>query len=525
MALSKQNAEKLKWLWRDENKIEWIGAFIKIADKTGKTVPFILTNEQRAFVNGLEHKNIVSKSRQLGLSVVTCALALRECVVSPNKTCILISHSQESTNKVFEKLKNMYYSLPEWLRPKTIMNNRQALQFTNGSSITCATSGNKDVGRGATINGICHLSEFAMWKRQDEQIQSVMQACTDSATIIIESTTKGYNKFSEMYLQARNKENDFKPFFFNFINGRELFEPQYKQAVKTYMKLHDGEMLTEDEYDEEEKHLATLGMTPDQAVWRRSKIAESSLDAFHEEFPSTFEESVLSTGASVFDKTRVNSVLISIQDKKLKPLDIKALAGLPTILRAYVTNKSLKIWKIPRPGVKYHFGVDCAEGLKQDSTTIICLDKDGEMVMQFKNNAIEPYLFADVLDCLGRWYNKALLTVEKASSGHSVISKLRYEKNYYNMTKYKSYDEYNREVWQVGFDTNAKSKSIAVNDAREWFDRGMIKIVSPDLLDEMKVFSANERGQMSAPPGYHDDLVMALCLCIVGLKKGYWYPF
>ena len=59
--LSLENKKKLQWLWRDENKIEWIQTFIKIADKQGNIVPFILTPEQRDFINGIEHENIVLK--------------------------------------------------------------------------------------------------------------------------------------------------------------------------------------------------------------------------------------------------------------------------------------------------------------------------------------------------------------------------------------------------------------------------------------------------------------------------------
>ena len=66
MAISMDNAKKLEWLWRDENKIEWIQTFIKIADKSGNIVPFILTPEQREFLTNLDNKNIVLKSRQLG---------------------------------------------------------------------------------------------------------------------------------------------------------------------------------------------------------------------------------------------------------------------------------------------------------------------------------------------------------------------------------------------------------------------------------------------------------------------------
>ena len=153
-----------------------------------------------------------------------------------------------------------------------------------------------------------------MWKNQEGQMQSLMQAVTDSATVIIESTTKGFNLFSTTYLQATNNENDFKSFFFNWINGGSLFIPQYKQAVKSWKARHNGKMLTEDEYDEEEKYLASLGMTPEQAVWRRGKIAESSLDAFHEEYPSSFSESCIVTGSSVFDNGKIVKLEQAILD-------------------------------------------------------------------------------------------------------------------------------------------------------------------------------------------------------------------
>lgn len=527
MQISLANAKKLNWLWQDENEIAWIETFLKIADKSGKIVPFILTPEQKTLVGGLEHKNIISKSRQLGCSVVCCALSIRKCVCHPNTTCVLISHSQESTNKVFAKLKQMFYSLPDCIRPDLLTNNRQELSFVNGSRISCQTAGNKDLCRGDTINGVLHMSEFAMWKNQEGQMQSLMQAVTESATVIVESTTKGFNLYSQTYMQARNNENDFKSFMFNWINGRTLFIPQYKQAVKSWKARHNGKMLTEDEYDDEEKMLAKLGMTPEQAVWRRGKIAESSLDAFHEEFPSTFEESCIVTGSSVFDNNRVVRLQQAIIEKNIKPLALDKITGLPNILRPHIQNGNLKIWTTPRPKIKYYLGCDVAEGLggKRDSSTIYVSDKEGRQVAQFKSNKVKPYEFADIIDAMGRWYNKGLLVVEKASGGHACLERLRIDKKYMNMYKCKTYDEFKREIWKVGFDTNNKTKSIAVNDMREWFDKGLIDINSNDLLEEMKTFVAEDNGSFNAVVGSHDDLVSSCWLCIQGMKSSFWYPF
>lgn len=527
MSISLETAKKLNWLWKDENKIAWIETFIKIADKEANIVPFILTDEQRKLVENLAHQNIISKSRQLGISVITVALSLRTCIVNSNTNCVLISHNQTSTNAVFDKLKQQFYSLPEWLRPKLIQNNRQALTFENGSSVVCMTAGNKDCGRGSTYNGIVHLSEFAFWKDQERQLKSIMQAVSSSATVIIESTSNGYNEYSNLFLQARNGENAFKPFFFNWINGRSLFKPQYEESVRLYEAQHNGKMLTEDEYDEEEKALAKLGMTPEQAVWRRDKISISGVDGFRVEYPSTPEESFLATGTSVFDNTKVIKLQQALAEQKVKPLGADKIVGLPQMLRSYVQNKSLNIYSLPKHGMKYYIGVDVSEGLggKHDYSTMFVMDKDGQQVAEFRNNKVQPYLYADICNAMGRFYNKALLCVEKASGGHSVIERLRYECRYMNMVKYKTYDEYNRVVWKVGFDTNNKTKSIAVNDAREWFDKGMVRIMSNNLLEEMKTFVAEENGAFNAVAGSHDDLVSAFWLCIQGMKGGLWYPF
>lgn len=162
---------------------------------------------------------------------------------------------------------------------------------------------------------------------------------------------------------------------------------------------------------------------------------------------------------------------------------------------------------------------------KRDSSTIYVSDKDGVQVAEFKSNKVKPYEFADIIDAMGRWYNKGLLVVEKASGGHSCIERLRYDKKYMNMYKYKCYDEFKRTIWKVGFDTNNKTKSIAVNDMREWFDKGLIDIQSNDLLEEMKTFVAEDNGAFNAVVGSHDDLVSACWLCIAGMKSAFWYPF
>jgi len=520
MAISKKNMQKLKYLWKDENAVYWIESFLKIVDKSGKLVPFILTNEQREVVQTMQRENIILKSRQLGLSSVVVALSIRACVVKDNTTCLLVSHNQQSTNTIFDKLKQQFNSLPSWLRPKTLSNNRQEIKMANGSKITCVTAGNKDIGRGDTFNGIVHLSEFAFWKNPDKQLKALTQALGDTGKIIIESTADGFNKFSDVYYDAKNGVNTYKPYFFNWINGGTLFTTQYKMAMKKFRGIN-GRDFCEDDFDDEEKKLSLMGASIEQLCWRKQKVATDGEDTFHVEFPSSDDECFLTTGSQIFDTKRIDSLLSVL--KKDNYIKLDKIVGLPVILRQYYGN-SLKIWELPKAKEHYWLGVDCSEGVGGDSQTIVVLDKDCVQVAQFKNNKIKPYQFSDIVDSLGRYYNKGKLAIEKASGGHSVIERVRYDKKYMNMLKYKTYDELNRLVWQVGFDTNAKTKSIIVNDFREYFERGMIKINSLELIDEMKVF-VSDGNKMGAITGCHDDLVMATCLAIACIKDTFYYTF
>ena len=520
MAISIDNAKKLQWLWKDENKIEWIQTFIKIADKQGNIVPFILTPEQKEFLMNLDNKDIVLKSRQLGLSVCVIAESIREVVTRENCTCALISHNQSSCNAVFDKLKQQFNSLPDWVKPETVQNNRQALTFKNGSSIVCLTAGNKDLLRGSTITGVCHCSEIAFWKDTERHMKALSQACSETSTLILESTANVFNRFSELYYQAKNGDNDFKPFFFNWINGRTLFKGQYTLAVEKYLSSHNNMMLTYEEMDEEEKQLVEMGATVEQIIWRRGKISTEGIDTFHVEYPSTDDECFISTGCNVFDTNRIAKLL---KTKFKEPLKEERLVSINNELRPWIKNGSLKIFGLPRAGTRYWIGVDVSEGVGLDSSTMFVMDKNGDNVCTFKNNKIKPYEFADVCCLVGKLYNNAHLVVEKASGGHSVIERLRYAHQYRNLAKYKTYDEYNKIQWKWGFDTNQKTKGIAVNDAREWFDKGLIKINDKELLNEMKVFVINENGQMGAVEGAHDDLVSAMWLAIQGQKSGYWY--
>lgn len=521
MGLSKENAQKLKYLWEDGHEIEWIESFIKIVNKDTKLVPFILTPEQRKFIEELVKYCIVLKSRQLGISVIIIALSIRQCIVYPNSNCLLVSHDQKSCNAIFDKLKQQFNSLPTWLKPKTAANNRMEIKMINGSKITCVCAGNKDVGRGDTLH-LVHLSEFAFWTMPKKQLNSITQALAPDGKLIIESTANGLNHFHDLYFQAKNNENSYKSFFFNWINGSTLFEKEYGNSVELYKAKNNNELLKVEELNDEEKELVNLGATIEQLMWRRLKVASDGLDTFHMEFPSTDIEAFISTGANVFDNKRITEVQRSIKKNNYIPKN--NITDLPLDLQKFY-GRSFFIYQIPRVGQKYYIGCDLSEGVGLDHSVVEVFSQDGEQVAEFYNNKVKPYQMAEIINMIGRYYNKALLNIERASGGNSAIERLKYNYKYLNMLKQKMFDERNKAVWRLGFETNSKSKNIIINDFIELFDTGAIKINSLRLLQEMQTFVINDTGSMGANSGSHDDCVMATALTLFALKDGRHYKW
>ena len=196
-------AEKLKKIM--ESPILWIQSFLTIVDKNGVKVNFKLNAQQKQLINNLDKYNIVLKSRQLGITSVSCGLSLYYALTTPNSTCLLVSYSLDSANAIFDKLKQLYDDLPKSIKLKDVANNKKQLKFVNGSSITVATLGSKEIARGSSIK-FCHISEVGFCKQDmiKKQILAIEQALLPKGKIILESTANGLNEFSNMWEKAEN---------------------------------------------------------------------------------------------------------------------------------------------------------------------------------------------------------------------------------------------------------------------------------------------------------------------------------
>jgi len=526
MALTKK--QKLKRIMGDFEL--FTKNFVYIIDNNNDKIKMKL-NLAQIELNELTDKNkfvIVSKARQGGISTYVLAKALYRAITNENENILIVSYKQDSSKALFEKLKSMNQWLPrdEYpdLFPETKRDNRDELLLENGSRITCIVAGNKDIGRGSSYSMI-HLSEFAFYSNQEKQLLSAEQSLLkgDNSRLTIETTSNGIgNLYYRLFMSAYKGNSKYKSLFISFTHDlyKDQFRAEHDQAEKWHKEYY-GSRLSVKDLEEDEKPLYEMCKNLRFIMWRRWKLMDMELEEFYQEYPSSPLESFISSGENVFNQTKVLERLNYV----LPPLSKKEIEKeVPELLRKYI-GKSLFIYHLPKQNMKYYGGIDVSAGGGGDDSTMTLIDQDGEEVCTFFNNKVPVYEYAEIVDCLGRFYNYAFLAVERNNVGTPLLERLRKEYGYLNLYKQKVFNQKGQKKMQLGWQTTQVNKSILIQDYKESFEKGFILIHTKEILEQMQIYVEKENKKMGNKGGNdkHDDLVISAALSVQAQKSGKWY--
>lgn len=233
--------------------------------------------------------------------------------------------------------------------------------------------------------------------------------------------------------------------------------------------------------------------------------------------PKTIIEPVLWVNSNNGDRSYINlsgdekNEGIHIWSEPIKPKGNK-------LLNNQIVEKA-------KPGHNYVGGVDIATGENQDYSTVQIFDINTmEQVAEYMGRP-KPDEFAAIVDWLGRWYNNALLNVERTGIGITVVQKLQ-QLLYPNLWRKK--DAYGVKSSKIGFATTAQSKPT--------LDKALITYLSEDedegytihsmrLLQQLQIYirKRNRQGMDTKKTGAqegrgnHDDLVISTALAFTAV--------
>lgn len=270
---------------------------LKIRAKSGELVPLVFNGVQNYVDEKLDRQQaetgkvraLVLKARQEGLSTYIGARYYHAVTHRRGCQVFILTHEQDATNQLFGMVERFHRHNRPGIGPRTGAANAKELYFPGlDSGYSVGTAGAKAVGRSKTIQ-LFHGSEVAHWPNAASHFAGVVQAVPDLAgtSIVLESTAAGIGgEFHERWQQAEAGDGDYQAIFVPYF-----WSAEYARPVPLGFELND----------EEEEHGRLHGLSLEQLVWRRAKLAElKDPMLFRQEYPATAAEAFQATGHDAF---------------------------------------------------------------------------------------------------------------------------------------------------------------------------------------------------------------------------------
>ena len=271
---------------------------LKIRTKSGAVTSFELNKAQSYIHLKLEEqlsttgkvRALILKGRQQGCSTYVGGRYYHRVTHRFGAQAFILTHALEATQNLYKMAKRFYEHTPQLVKPEIATSNAKELVFgLLDSGYKLGTAENPNVGRSATIQ-LLHGSEVAFWSNAAEHAKGILQAVPNEndTEIILESTANGIgNYFHQMWQKAEAGLSDYISIFVPWF-----WQNEYKKSIDDEFVLTDIELDLAKQY----------GLTNEQLNWRRSKIADLSVNgtdgekSFKQEYPCNSTEAFQLTG-------------------------------------------------------------------------------------------------------------------------------------------------------------------------------------------------------------------------------------
>lgn len=450
-----------------------------------------------------EDQLVLLKGRQLGVTWVSCGLALWYLLFKPGTDVLIFSIGEDEAKEVVERIWGMYLSLtedpskahlargvfgtvrvvtPQRGKPSTVLKVEHTLPdgTTRISTIEAMTSSpSKGHSRSAALVIFDELSRNeharAIWK-------GIVPATADHGGKIIGiSTANGMS----------DEKGDGNWYHYLWSKAGTSVFPQLKTCFL-------GWWLHPDRDD----------------VWYEQLSLDSAAKA--EQYPNDPDEAFLLSGSPYFS----TEALRYYQRRQGKPLYTARFELDPQNPARAVLLKCeggpIEVYSEPEKDRNYGIGNDVATGTGTDFSVAAVIN------LHNAEPSAELYLHGDYealvdqLHFLGLWYNTARIAVEKGGGyGDTVIAYLRDglkgRKPYPKLYRHRRFDRSDRpEARAFGFPMNLQTRPKVVSELKSWIDGQLLPFVTHRFYSEARTFV--HRYSKPTPrhaDGCNDDVVFA----------------
>jgi hypothetical protein len=503
--------------------------------------------------------NIFKKSRQTGASKIAGAFALWFAMFFSNKTVLIVSRTDEDAiNFLRENILFLFRHLPQWMQDawKPVKENEHEIQFPNGSRIRSLTS-HPDVLR-SNASSLNIIDEAAFIRDMGVMWAAGQPTLIHGGSVIVVSTTCGVGGwYWSTWTDAVAGFNNFNPIQIDWWDMD--WEIRYRDAMTGDLKIIAPTAGLRDCVTPEEIEKYGQKWSP----WLEDQYRELQERGETWKFRQEILAEFVGSGSTVIDMKVLAYLQTIIND------EFKRVKGPQTYIHP-VKNQHLKInfnggnkreldkdeglwvWRKPNPGRRpvydgrrlidpgeqphrYSIGVDIATGKGRDYFGLQVLDIDAQEQVAEMMIRCYPKDFKLLADYIGRWYNNALMVIERNNGGDAFIDDMRYDLMYPNLWRKKDINDKPSQtarknsikLAEYGFYTGQASKPTLNKALVDYLHpEGGYKVYSRRLLKQLQIYVRKkdrtgrdtDKTEAEEGPGNHDDLVMSLGLACIGIN-------
>jgi hypothetical protein len=402
--------------------------------------------------------NIVTTARQAGKSTTTCAFILWYIIFHPDKTVALLANKGDTAREILGRIQLAYQHLPKWLQQGIKEWNKGSFELENNSRVLAAAT-SSDAIRGYSIN-MLFIDEAAFIENWDEFFTSVYPTISSGqeSKIVLVSTPNGLNHFYSIWLNSIQKRNQY-------------------QHVK---------VLWQDVPGRDEK-------------WKNDTLAAMNFDV--EKFDQEYNCEFLGSSGTLIAGWK-----------------LKELVHQPPL----VEKEGLIQYLQPEANHVYLMLCDVSRGKGLDYSAYQLVDVTSMPYKQacvYRNNAVSPIDYADVIHRTAKAYNNASVLVEINDIGEQVSHSLHYDFGYENVLFTENAGRSGKRITggfgggsvDKGIRTTKIVKSIGCSILKLLIEQNQFIVNDFHTINELSTFS-KKGTSYEAEPGKHDDLVMCLVL-------------
>lgn len=492
----------------------FIRTYLRVIHPTKGLLQFALYDYQERMIRAyVAHSRVITMApRQTGKSTLAAAFLLWWCCFKENQNILVASNKGRGALEIMTRFKQMYESLPWWIKPGVKVNNVFSMKFDNGNFIEGTTT-TENTGRGLSLS-LLYLDEFAKVRPtiQDAFYTSVLPTLSTGGRLIITSTPDtDEDKFAQIWMNARDADGSYRWTDEALKKlGIEVDKEEYDTAVEVGAPLHVVETML---HHGNKAKAVDFGFTRFFVHWME-----------HPERDDAFKRSIIAQGVTETEWQREFECVFAGQDASLIH-PIKLLSLNATVRKPRLIDKHGGLWFDEiRPNTPYFITIDPSEGNGQNNAAIQVWSMLGGLrqVAEWASNTADQIEQAKMLVR----YMKRIFDTQQSDPEHIGQSEIYYSVECNGIgvgvlnplllegeERFPGYliDSYGNKG--RGLRTSATSKLQFCMQLKKLIERGVFVPASRFLVSELKDFVKRGRSY-EAKQGTSDDRVMSCVLML-----------